>query len=115
MNLPRVLIASALAVVILIGISYIPACGGGPSDVNVKEFGALGDGVHDDTSSILLAIEASDGGHVYFPVGTYSVTQMPPTASFCGQVVGTGPGVKRSMIKTVKGGVYTFRFIEPCY
>lgn len=42
--------------------------------VNVKDFGAVGDGSHDDTSNIQDAITAvSGGGKVYFPAGTYKI------------------------------------------
>lgn len=44
--------------------------------LNVRDYGALGDGVHDDSSAIISAIQAStDGGSVYFPPGNYLVTQ----------------------------------------
>lgn len=43
--------------------------------VNVKDFGAVGNGVHDDTEAIQAAIDfaagRSCGGEVYFPSGTY--------------------------------------------
>lgn len=40
--------------------------------VNVKEFGAVGDGVHDDTSAIQCAINfLPAGSRLYFPAGTY--------------------------------------------
>lgn len=44
--------------------------------VSVKEFGAAGDGVTDDTQAIQAALNAikSSGGEVYFPAGTYKVT-----------------------------------------
>ncbi|MGB8413905.1 MAG: glycosyl hydrolase family 28-related protein [Candidatus Binatus sp.] len=45
--------------------------------LNVKtDFGAVGDGSHDDTPAIQAAIQAlgSTGGTVYFPPGTYSTT-----------------------------------------
>ena len=50
--------------------------GGGPAIFDVTDFGALGDGSTDDTSSIQDAIDAAEaagGGVVYFPAGVYVV------------------------------------------
>ncbi len=47
--------------------------------VSVKDFGALGDGVADDTAAIQAAIDvmaASGGGIVRFPQGNYKVTSL---------------------------------------
>lgn len=47
-----------------------------PVYVNVKAFGAVGDGVTNDTSAIQAAIsyvQSTDGGTVLFPAGTYIV------------------------------------------
>lgn len=42
---------------------------------NVKFYGAIGDGVVDDTASINLAIsDLQDGGTLYFPFGNYKIT-----------------------------------------
>lgn len=43
--------------------------------VNVLDYGAIGDGVADDTNAITAAVSAaSSGSTVYFPTGTYKVT-----------------------------------------
>ena len=43
-----------------------------PAVINVKDFGALGDGVSDDTAAINLAVSSlRDGDTLYFPSGTY--------------------------------------------
>jgi hypothetical protein len=53
---------------------------------DVKQYGALGDGAHDDTVGIQTAIDlchASGGGTVYFPEGTYIISENPDTPAFC--------------------------------
>lgn len=64
-------------------ISYTPAGTGAVvttvqtklrESVSVKDFGAVGDGVTDDTAAIQAAIvyvKSLGGGHIYIPVGTY--------------------------------------------
>ena len=43
--------------------------------VSVKDFGAVGDGVANDTAAIQAAINNSPAGStIYFPVGTYAIT-----------------------------------------
>lgn len=42
--------------------------------VSVTNFGAKGDGINDDTSSIMAAINSIDKGIVFFPPGTYMVS-----------------------------------------
>ena len=50
--------------------------------VNVKVYGAIGDGVTDDTAAIQAAINAAPNyGSVVFPEGTYSVTGLTTNAT----------------------------------
>ncbi len=43
--------------------------------VSVKDFGAVGDGITDDTAAIVAALAAlAGGGALYFPAGTYITT-----------------------------------------
>lgn len=51
-----------------------------PTLFNVEDFGAVGDGVTDDTAALQAAIDAAaaaGGGEVYVPAGTYSLTADP--------------------------------------
>ena len=41
--------------------------------INVKDFGAMGDGQHDDTDAIFAAMERGD--NLYFPQGKYRITR----------------------------------------
>jgi hypothetical protein len=47
--------------------------------VSVKDFGAVGDGVTDDSDAIRAAVASvtAEGGQVYFPAGSYKVTADP--------------------------------------
>jgi parallel beta-helix repeat protein len=63
------------------GVQYTPPFTGGVTEtveaklaqtVSVKDFGAVGDGVTDDSAAIQAALDAvADGGNLYFPVGEY--------------------------------------------
>ena len=46
------------------------------SKVNIKDYGAIGDGKTDDTFAILKAVESLSSGIIYFPPGKYVITQM---------------------------------------
>ena len=43
--------------------------------VSVKDFGAVGDGVADDTAAVENAINAANGKQLFFPAGTYLITR----------------------------------------
>ena len=67
-------------------VSYIPPFTGGVATtveaklaqtVSVKDFGAVGDGVTDDTAAIQAAIDGiADGATLFFPVGDYVVSNL---------------------------------------
>lgn len=60
--------------------------------INVKDFGAVGDGVTDDTTAITAAHTAMvSGGALYFPSGTYKVSSAI-TLSKTGAYIGDGFG-----------------------
>lgn len=48
---------------------------------NVKSFGAIGDGVNDDTEEIQAAIDAAAGRIVWFPAGCYKFSSLSLTTS----------------------------------
>lgn len=59
--------------------------------VNVKDYGALGNGVADDSSEIQAAIDACPaGGAVYFPKGSYLAFRIKVTKNL--SIVGDGIG-----------------------
>lgn len=63
--------------------------------INVKDFGAVGNGVADDTAAIQAAINAAAGRMVYAPVGTYLLSSSitySGVVNLVGDGNGTGPG-----------------------
>lgn len=62
---------------------------------SVKDYGARGDNLTDDTASVqaaMAACNAAGGGVVYFPRGTYRVTQLSMAGYANVQLCGTGSG-----------------------
>lgn len=95
--------------------------------VSVKDFGAAGDGVADDTAAINLALthlNSIGGGTLYFPQGTYKTTSEILINSARINLLGTGkrsvypgifvPGVNTpSTIMPVHSGRNAIRFYSP--
>lgn len=75
--------SSMVAVTVALGTTALPALAAyiaptrtrGATVLDVRNFGAIGDGVHNDTAAIQAAINAlpSDGGTVFVPGGTYMI------------------------------------------
>jgi polygalacturonase len=75
--------SSMVAASVALGTTALPALAAyiaptrarGATTLDVRNFGAIGDGVHNDTAAIQAAINAlpADGGTVYVPGGTYLI------------------------------------------
>src|SRR5262245_55192086 len=76
------------------GIGMIKA-----TSINVKDYGAKGDGIADDLAALMAALNAAaTGANVFFPVGTYRVAKPLPWSWSNVRMVGygatiTSPGV----------------------
>lgn len=69
------------------------------NDANVKAFGAVGNGLIDDTAAIQAAIDASYG--VYFPAGVYKCTatiSLRSGSRLVGEASGSDPGVPATLL-----------------
>src|SRR6266508_5750596 len=87
-----------------------------PSWKNVKDFGAKGDGVTDDTAAIQAALNAlkdttnNPWSTLYFPAGTYRITQQLTTAraahnDYLGaQLIGEDPSTTKILWGGAAGG-----------
>lgn len=81
---------------------------------NVKDFGASGDGVADDTSEITAAIAAattSGGGTIFFPPGVYMTTGIAVNSASDFTFLGSGPA---STLKLVGGGTANVVQLNSC-
>src|SRR5688572_26954520 len=73
---PVVLGSTAFGAAAMSNAVYLPAARlRGTATLDVRDFGARGDGVRDDTASINAAIQAlpAEGGTVFVPAGRYLV------------------------------------------
>ncbi len=83
MYIQRKLTSAAQHTLILLGLLAITACAhavpshsSGPLGLSVIQFGALGNGKHDDTAAFqnaLNAVSRSGGGRVYVPAGNFRI------------------------------------------
>jgi len=73
--------------------------------VNVLDYGAVGNGTTDDTTAVIAAIAAGTGGVVYFPAGTYKVGVIG-NLGFGTKIVGAGYGVT-TIKKATTSNVFT--------
>lgn len=74
--------------------------------LNVKDFGAVGDGVTDDTAALNAAMTAAAGERLYFPSGTYLTSESVKIPS---NTEIFGDGWASSVIKLTADS-----FAEPC-
>lgn len=96
------------------GLSWAePAAGTTAPFYNVADYGATGDGTTDDTSAIedaIAAADATNGGTIYFPPGTYKITT---TLSFTGgdyHLLGSGGRYSASIIHQVTSNTDALSF-----
>jgi len=75
--------------------------------INVKEFGATGDGTTDDSASFAAALAAvTSGGTIYIPPGTYrvNITVDKP-------VIWQGAGMGASIVRSYSSGGIVFKIV----
>jgi len=88
------------------GFSIINSSGGAGAgfQFNVKGYGAVGDGVTDDTTAIQAALAAipSTGGLLYFPAGIYKYTGATLTIDRQITVLGDGGGVRHVFFDPIR-------------
>jgi hypothetical protein len=73
--------------------------------VNVKDYGAVGDGVANDTAAVAAAIAQAGGKHLHFPAGTYLVDSIS-FATYKPAVVDGGAATIKARIVTSSPVVY---------
>jgi hypothetical protein len=68
--------------------------------VSVKDFGAVGDGIADDTAAIQAALDSSVTAAVYFPAGAYKLTACLNNTNGYRSLVGPGGSIAVTLNST---------------
>ena len=95
----------SIAVCAVAAVVPLGALAGVPDYIDVRDWGAVGDGVADDTAAIQAAIDAGPGV-VYFPAGTYRCNiTLPNTINLLGDSEGVAKlkGVTEDPILSISG------------
>ena len=77
------------------------------ADVNVRDFGAKGDGKTNDTAAFkaaIAAVEAMGGGTVYAPPGYYCLTESLTLPALCTLAGDLKPGTAEGTVLCIYGG-----------
>ncbi|MCI0556602.1 MAG: glycoside hydrolase family 55 protein, partial [Anaerolineae bacterium] len=88
--------------------------------ISVKDFGAVGDGIHDDTVAIQTAINSvpqtigREGGLVFFPAGVYEVTSQILISGIRVTLQGAGRYATHVCLNPTQDNQTLFKFDRGC-
>jgi hypothetical protein len=100
-----------LCVLLIVPPSLVNSYASGvPDPVSVKDFGARGDGVTDDTKAIIAAVNRASDGVVEFPRGSYRITRtIEIVLSETGTLGLSGKGGSARIIMEGEGPAFLFK------
>ena len=78
------------------------------SVIDVRLYGAVGNGVTDDTAAIQAAVNAANGGTVFFPAGVYQTSATINCTAIGATIVGESAGVSVIRATHTTGAVIRF-------
>jgi len=87
MSVPHNFVVGSVAEAAMLNVNFAHLNNAIPTS-NVKNFGAIGNGIADDTLALQAAFDAGAGGVVELPKGTYRITNtlyVPPATTIRGQ------------------------------